>query len=317
MVQPGRASSSRAPPVSLDPPPPTRRRSGRTRASPAHHPRKPGRSDRGPRARPHHHHRHRPDRRVHRRVRRPAAAPAGHRRLPRRRRAHRPVHPGLRRRPGHRHRAGRARRDPAHVRRRASTSRSATCWPCGRSRSPGRVGQIARGHAARRRRSGWRSAGGSVAGSCSGWRVSVASTVVLLRALMDRGDLDTAQGRIAVGWLIVEDLVTVLVLVLLPTVAPLLGGTVDDHGAIEPRAARRARSWPSARRRSSRCSWSSPAPGSCRGCSTRSPARARASCSPWPCWPSPWASPTSRRRSSACRSRSARSWPAPSSASRT
>ena len=63
-----------------------------------------------------------------------------------------------------------------------------------------------------------------------GLAVSVASTVVLLRALMDRGDLDTAQGRIAVGWLIVEDLFTVLVLVLLPTVAPLLGGSVDDHG---------------------------------------------------------------------------------------
>jgi CPA2 family monovalent cation:H+ antiporter-2 len=60
-----------------------------------------------------------------------------------------------------------------------------------------------------------------------GLALSVASTVVLLRALMDRGDLDTPQGRIAVGWLIVEDLFTVIVLVLLPSLAPLLGGTVD------------------------------------------------------------------------------------------
>ena len=64
-----------------------------------------------------------------------------------------------------------------------------------------------------------------------GLAVSVASTVVLLRALMDRGELDTHQGRIAVGWLIAEDLFTVVVLVLLPTIAPLLGGTVVDAGA--------------------------------------------------------------------------------------
>jgi CPA2 family monovalent cation:H+ antiporter-2 len=74
---------------------------------------------------------------------------------------------------------------------------------------------------------GWGLGGGLVLGLA----VSVASTVVLLRALMDRGDLDTAQGRIAVGWLIVEDLFTVVVLVLLPTVAPLLGGARDDHAA--------------------------------------------------------------------------------------
>lgn len=61
-----------------------------------------------------------------------------------------------------------------------------------------------------------------------GLAVSVASTVVLLRALTDRGELDTQQGRIAVGWLIVEDLFTVVVLVLLPTVAPVLGGSAGD-----------------------------------------------------------------------------------------
>ncbi len=61
-----------------------------------------------------------------------------------------------------------------------------------------------------------------------GLSLSVASTVVLLRALEDRGALETAEGRIAVGWLIVEDLVTVLVLVLLPALAVPLGGDPGD-----------------------------------------------------------------------------------------
>ena len=60
-----------------------------------------------------------------------------------------------------------------------------------------------------------------------GLTLSVASTVVLLRALEDRGLVDSINGRIAVGWLIVEDLATVLVLVLLPALAGTLGGTVD------------------------------------------------------------------------------------------
>lgn len=54
--------------------------------------------------------------------------------------------------------------------------------------------------------------------------LSVASTVVLLKALEARGVLESMNGRIAVGWLVVEDLVMVLVLVLLPPLAPLLGG---------------------------------------------------------------------------------------------
>ena len=64
-----------------------------------------------------------------------------------------------------------------------------------------------------------------------GLAISVASTVVLLRALEDRSELDTQQGRIAVGWLIVEDLFTVVVLVLLPLVAPLLGATAGGTHA--------------------------------------------------------------------------------------
>jgi monovalent cation:H+ antiporter-2, CPA2 family len=61
-----------------------------------------------------------------------------------------------------------------------------------------------------------------------GLALSVASTVVLLRALEQQGILDTADGRIAVGWLIVEDLVTVLALVLLPALAVSLGGTAGE-----------------------------------------------------------------------------------------
>ncbi|HEX2012322.1 MAG TPA: YbaL family putative K(+) efflux transporter [Roseateles sp.] len=55
-----------------------------------------------------------------------------------------------------------------------------------------------------------------------GLALSVASTVVLLRALEARQQLETANGGIAVGWLVVEDLVMVLVLVLLPPLAGLL-----------------------------------------------------------------------------------------------
>lgn len=54
--------------------------------------------------------------------------------------------------------------------------------------------------------------------------LSVASTVVLLRALQDRGELDTPQGHAAVGWLIVEDMAMVLALVLVPVVATIVGG---------------------------------------------------------------------------------------------
>ena len=80
---------------------------------------------------------------------------------------------------------------------------------------------------------GWSLGGGLVFGLA----LSVASTVVLLRALEERGTLDSFNGRIAVGWLVVEDLVTVLVLVLLPALAGALGGDAGDaahgHGAAE------------------------------------------------------------------------------------
>ena len=65
-----------------------------------------------------------------------------------------------------------------------------------------------------------------MAGFVFGLALSVASTVVLLRALQERRLVDTQRGRIAVGWLIVEDLMMVLALVLIPAIA-----SVDDAGA--------------------------------------------------------------------------------------
>ncbi|MGY4831378.1 YbaL family putative K(+) efflux transporter [Sphaerotilaceae bacterium SBD11-9] len=77
---------------------------------------------------------------------------------------------------------------------------------------------------------GWGVGAALVFGLC----LSVASTVVLLRALETRGVLESVNGRIAVGWLVVEDLVMVLVLVLLPPLAGLLGGEANlapsEHG---------------------------------------------------------------------------------------
>jgi K+:H+ antiporter len=69
------------------------------------------------------------------------------------------------------------------------------------------------------------------AGVVLGLSLSVASTVVLLKALEERNAITTVNGRIAIGWLIVEDLAMVLVLVLLPAFAEALGGRVvaDAH----------------------------------------------------------------------------------------
>lgn len=76
---------------------------------------------------------------------------------------------------------------------------------------------------------------GTILGLACGWTwsasivfglaISVASTVVLIRVLSDRGEMHTTTGHIAVGWLVVEDLFTVLVLVLMPAVfGPGKGG---------------------------------------------------------------------------------------------
>jgi len=66
------------------------------------------------------------------------------------------------------------------------------------------------------------------AGLVFGLALSVASTVVLLRALEQQGTLASDDGRIAVGWLVVEDLVTVIALVLLPALAGVLGGEAPE-----------------------------------------------------------------------------------------
>lgn len=67
------------------------------------------------------------------------------------------------------------------------------------------------------------------AGLLFGLALSVASTVVLLKALQDRRLIETERGRIAVGWLIVEDLAMVLALVLVPALASLGGTDTGVH----------------------------------------------------------------------------------------
>jgi monovalent cation:H+ antiporter-2, CPA2 family len=57
-----------------------------------------------------------------------------------------------------------------------------------------------------------------------GLAISVASTVVLIRGLMDNGLLNTPHGQAAIGWLVFEDLVTILILILMPEMA---AGTID------------------------------------------------------------------------------------------
>ncbi|MBX4898454.1 YbaL family putative K(+) efflux transporter [Rhizobium bangladeshense] len=76
---------------------------------------------------------------------------------------------------------------------------------------------------------GWPTGGSLVFGLA----LSVASTVVLLKALQERRLVETERGRIAVGWLIVEDLAMVLALVLIPAAASIGG----SHGPVEPLSA--------------------------------------------------------------------------------
>ena len=70
------------------------------------------------------------------------------------------------------------------------------------------------------------------AGIVFGLALSVASTVVVLRSLQERRLFETERGKITVGWLIVEDLAMVVVLVVLPAIAGLFGGeTAKPHGS--------------------------------------------------------------------------------------
>ena len=69
------------------------------------------------------------------------------------------------------------------------------------------------------------------AGIMLGLGLAVASTVVLLRVLGDNNMVDSVHGHVAIGWLVVEDLFTVLILVLLPSVAGLMGGSGGAEAA--------------------------------------------------------------------------------------
>ena len=73
-----------------------------------------------------------------------------------------------------------------------------------------------------------------LAGFVFGLALSVASTVVLLRALQGRNLVDTERGRIAVGWLIVEDLAMVMALVLLPVLAKITNGGLTGTAIAQP-----------------------------------------------------------------------------------
>ena len=77
----------------------------------------------------------------------------------------------------------------------------------------------------------WAMGWSPINGFVFGLALSVASTVVLLRALEERRLLDTKRGKIAVGWLIVEDLAMVLALVLLPALAQVLGNDSNAAGS--------------------------------------------------------------------------------------
>jgi monovalent cation:H+ antiporter-2, CPA2 family len=73
---------------------------------------------------------------------------------------------------------------------------------------------------------GWSPAAGVVFGLC----LAVASTVVLLRSLQERRLMETRRGHVAIGWLVTQDLITVLVLVLLPPLATLLNHETTAPG---------------------------------------------------------------------------------------
>jgi CPA2 family monovalent cation:H+ antiporter-2 len=130
---------------------------------------------------------------------------------------------------------------------------------------------------------GW----GWTAGLVYGGAISVASTVVLVRVLADNADLHTRTGRIAVGWLVVEDLLTVAALVLMPAlVGPDRAGLAGVAGAVGVAALKIAALVGAVFVVGGRLG----------------------NCSPSPSSSSPSGSPWSRRRCSACRCRWAPSW---------
>ncbi len=102
---------------------------------------------------------------------------------------------------------------------------------------PGAIGQIAVATLAGMALA-WLLGWGIGAGVIFGLSLSVASTVVLLRTLQERRLITEPRGKIAIGWLIVEDLVMVVVLVLIPPLAGLMGGVTPP---VEGEAAEVAR----------------------------------------------------------------------------
>jgi K+:H+ antiporter len=80
---------------------------------------------------------------------------------------------------------------------------------------------------------GWALGWSLGAGAIFGVALSVASTVVLLRVLQERRLIETERGRITVGWLVVQDIGMVLVLVLLPALASLFKGAETGPGAVD------------------------------------------------------------------------------------
>ena len=161
-----------------------------------------------------------------------------------------------------------------------------------------------------------------------GLALSVASTVVVIRALQERRLIDTDRGRIVVGWLIVEDLAMVLVLVLLPALALLLGGQVPPEvevgwfgGFLDPHSIWSVLGLTLAKLAAYLLlSWSSDSGLFLSSCTTWR-TQVRASCSASRCsrWLSMWRS--ARPSCSACRLRSALSspvwcWPSRRSVSR-
>jgi CPA2 family monovalent cation:H+ antiporter-2 len=165
-----------------------------------------------------------------------------------RRHRHRAGDARLRRRCRDRRAARRDRRDAADVRRRPPflarrPAGGAQGGAAGRGGADGGGDGAGRG---RRRFWGW-SLGAALV---FGLTLSVASTVVLLKALEGRGELESGDGRIAIGWLVVEDLAMVLVLVVLPPLAGALGGSTAAGPWRPPRLdpgedfAEVARSWP-------------------------------------------------------------------------
>ena len=146
--------------------------------------------------------------------------------------------------------------------------------------------------------------------SSSAWRCRSPAPSCLLRALQERRLIDSERGRIAVGWLMVEDLAMVLALVLLPALAGLGGDGGCRRCQSATALAHRPRHHARQGRRLRRADAGRRPAASSRGSCTTSPIPARANCSASRCSRSRSASPSAPPSCSASPSRSAPSSPA-------